>query len=53
MLKRKAEARREFLELPSAEAQRRIHVKTEGAPLNARDEDPLFTTDLTGDGIMD
>jgi hypothetical protein len=53
MLKRKAEDRRKFLELPPAEAQRRVHIPTEGPPVNAREEDPLFNTDLTGDGILD
>jgi hypothetical protein len=51
-LKRKAEERRKFLELPPAEAQRLIHVPTEGL-LNSQEEDPLFTTDLTGDGFVD
>ena len=53
MLKRKAEDRRKFLELQPAEAQGRIHVPTEGPPLNAHEEDPLFSTDLTGDGVLD
>jgi hypothetical protein len=53
MLKRKAEDRRKFLELPPAEAQRLITVQTFGPPLSAHEEDPLFTTDLAGDGILD
>ena len=52
-LKRKAEERRKFLELPPAEAQRLIDVPSYGPPLNAHDEDPLFTTDLTNDGVVD
>jgi hypothetical protein len=53
MLKRKAEDRRKFLELPPAEAQRLIHVPTQGIILGADKDDPLFTTDLAGDGILD
>jgi hypothetical protein len=53
MLKRKAEDRCKFLELPPAEAQRRIHVQTEGLAHDTQQEDPLFTTDLTGDAILD
>jgi hypothetical protein len=53
MLKRKAEDRRKFLELPPAEAQRLIEVRSAGMPLNVEEEDPLFATDPSDDGVLD
>jgi hypothetical protein len=53
MLKRKAEDRRKFLELPPAEAQRLIDVRSSGLPLNAEQEDPIFASDPTCDGVVD
>ena len=53
MLKRKAEDRREFLELPPSEAQRLIDVRSAGMPLNADEEDPVFTSDPTDDAVME
>ena len=52
-LKRKAEERRKFLELPPAEAQRLIDVRSSGIPLNAEEEDPIFSSDPTCDGALD
>ena len=52
-LKRKAEERRKFLELPPAEAQRLIDVRSSGIPLNAGEEDPIFSSDPTCDGVLD
>jgi len=52
-LKRKAEERRKFLELPPAEAQRVIDVRSSGIPLNAEEEDPIFSSDPTCDGALD
>jgi hypothetical protein len=49
MLKRKAEDRLKFLELPPAEAQRLVDVRGSGLPLNAKQEDPIFASDPTYD----
>jgi hypothetical protein len=53
MLKRKAEDRVRFLALPPAEAQRLIDVRSSGLPLNAQEEDPIFSSDPTCDGVLD
>ena len=53
MLKRKAEARREFLKLPPAEAQRLITIRLDGTILNSGEEDPLFASELTGDASLE
>jgi len=53
MLKRKAEDRRKFLALPPAEAQRLIDVRSSGVPLNAHEEDPIFSSDPACDGVLD
>ena len=50
---RKAEERRKFLELPPAEAQRLIDVRSSGIPLDAGEEDPIFSSDPTCDGVLD
>jgi hypothetical protein len=53
MLKRKAENRLKFLELPPAEAQSLIDVRSSGIPIHAEEEDPIFSSDPTCDGVLD